>query len=403
MDIFNHKFKHLNNSNSENKILGPVIAILLILFAVFMAPKLPKSATHLMNNNVFKVIFIIIIILLAKKHLAVSLISLIIFFIIINNHQSENHKKTVRFSNNTPINTLINTPINNTPINNVKSTSFPDLHPLVNGITIPDISISVASSNVLSDDVRKTTIISSALPITPNITPTASNIIVNSNNVSDNIISNIKNNKSKYINDITATEKKLRHDASKNTDVNVSQNLINDADKLASARIAITSIMNDKDVDTNHELLKSLVKADILKNASINASKNGDKITSNQLDQASLSNANMANSLIQCKILKTKNKNISDSHLNASLNMINYNNNMELSLDAFNKGNYDQSKKYHDLANTYLENNITLNDHIKGITSEDSNKLYEQVEQTNSNCNDVPNITGIDNYEYANF
>jgi hypothetical protein len=126
-------------------------------------------------------------------------------------------------------------------------------------------------------------------------------------------------------------------------------------------------------------------------------------MTSNQLDQASLSNANMANSLIQCKILKSKNKNISDSHLNASLNMINYNNNMELSLDAFNKGNYDQSKKYHDLANTYLENNITLNDHIKGITSEDSNKLYEQVEQNNSNCNDVPNITGIDNYEYANF
>jgi len=84
---------------------------------------------------------------------------------------------------------------------------------------------------------------------------------------------------------------------------------------------------------------------------------------------------------------------------------------MELSLDAFNKGDYVLSKKYQDLANTYLDSNITLNDNIKGITVENSNNLYEQVnlntpqQNIKTNCKRPTNenINGIEQFEYANF
>jgi hypothetical protein len=414
------------NSISDNKVLQPVIAILLILFTVFMAPKLSKSNSKFINNIYFKIFFIIVIILLAKKHLSISLICLIIFFIIINNHpkdtkdnnliQHSNEKKTVKFLDDIDPEPPKPEPPKPEPpkpepVNPEPTKPFPTVHPLINGKNIPNIPISVASTSLTYNTISDT-IIGSAIPITPNITPAAAKTIVLTNDISNNIISNIKNNNSEYTKNMTINEQNIRIQASNSHDSIESQQLINTADKLATARDAATSIVNNKDVETNNELLKSLVKSDLLKNASINAFNSGDILSAKQLEQASLSHANVANSFIQSKMLKSSGQTkLWDTHMKASLNIINYNNNMELSLDAFNKGDYVLSKKYQDLANTYLDNNITLNDNIKGITVENSNKLYEQVNlntpqiSSNNNCNRSvsKNINGIEQFEYANF
>jgi len=176
------------NSISDNKVLQPVIAILLILFAVFMAPKLSKSNSKFINNIYFKIFFIIVIILLAKKNLSISLICLIIFFIIINNTHEEtnllkpnNEKKTVKFSEELELE-------EEQPIK-----PFPTLHPSVDGKNIPNIPISVASTSLTYNTISDT-ILGSAIPITPNITPSTVKTIISTNDISNNIISNIKNN-----------------------------------------------------------------------------------------------------------------------------------------------------------------------------------------------------------------
>lgn len=416
----------MNNPVSDNKVLQPVIAILLILFTVFMAPKLSISTTKIIDNTYFKLFFIIVIILLAKKHLSISLICLIIFFIILNNSsnkQKEIKQEAISYGNKIgkllkdlkQLNTDAKIPFA-TVYPSVKDKTesnipFATLHPSVNGKTVPDIPISVAVADVSSYNGITNSIVGSAVPITSNITPSAAKTIVSTNDVCNNIISNIKNNNSEYTKNISINEQTIRNQASKVNDPNESQQLNNTADKLATAREAVTSIVNNKDVETNHELLKSLVKSDLLKNASTTALKSGDELTALQLDQASLSHSNVANSLIQSNILKSTGQyNLSDAHLKASLNMISYNNNMEMSLDAFNKGDYILSKKYHDSANAYLDNNITLNDKIKGFVVENSNKIYEKTPTSNTKKYDskiendiIVNINGLENYEYANF
>jgi len=491
MNILNNRFQYLNKSASvmsDNKVLGPVIAILLILFAVFMAPKLSKNTTNFIDNSYFKIIFLLVIILLAKKNIVISLICLIIFFILLNSSQVNNSEEQEDTLEQQPVNTLeqqhVNTleqqPVNNTeqlvniieqpvdltiqqvnplepqvkhfipsvnitdqpvnityppviitnppinitdppvnitdpPVKTVRfsedNTPFATLHPSVDGIIIPNIPISIASSNVLSDDVRSITIAASTIPITPDITESASKTIVDVSKMSDKIIDNIKDNKDEYIDVITQNEKTIRENANNLNNPEESQQLFDTADKLATVRNAVTDIINNNNPDINHVILKSLVKSDLLKEAAANASNSGDHLTSKQLDQVSLSNANVANSLIQSNILKSSpnSETLWDAHIKSSLNMINYNHNMEMSLDAFNKGNYVLSKKYHDLANTYLDNNITLNGNIKGIAAEKSDKLYEQVNYNNTyaetRCDSIPavNISGVEDYAYANF
>ena len=146
-----------------------------------------------------------------------------------------------------------------------------------------------------------------------------------------------------------------------------------------------------------------------------------------------MSQSNIASALVQSNVLKETAQNmqnnnpiesanvlnIANAHLDASLNMIGYNNNMELSLDATFKGNHDQAKQYEQQANNYLNNNVTLNDSIKGLPIELSNKLYAQVPEMNvpnsnlippnippaNRCDTIPavDISGIEDNDYANF
>ena len=428
MDILNKGSSYLNKSVSvvsDNQVLGPAVAILLILFAVLVAPKLPSSVTLFVNNIYFKIIFILIIVLLAKQHLALSLISLIIFFIIINNKHTDN-------------NTMYKT---QKPLTNSKPQDLENEEPQYLQNEEPQallepsnsIPISIATNYALSDQMRTNTLNASIMPINKDMAPNAAATIVASTPMVDSIVSNIKDNHNDYVNHCINKENILRKQAENHSDTNISQSLSNSADKLVVGRNAVTAIVNNQDVQTNDQLIKALVKSELLQEASIEASKANDYESADQLKIASVSQSNIASALVQSNVLKETAQNmqnnnpiesanvlnIANAHLDASLNMIGYNNNMELSLDASFKGNHDQAKQYEQQANNYLNNNVTLNDSIKGLPIELSNKLYAQVPEMNvpnsnlippnippaNRCDTIPavDISGIEDNDYANF
>ena len=59
-------------------------------------------------------------------------------------------------------------------------------------------------------------------------------------------------------------------------------------------------------------------------------------------------------------------------------------------------------KEYQQTANTFLENNITLDDNIEGVPVEYSNKLYEETSNfpSDSKCDSIKavNTQGWDDY-----
>jgi hypothetical protein len=307
---------------------------------------------------------------------------------------------------------------------------LPTLAPIINISDVPVIPVSTASANALSDTLRAETLKGSIMPINQDITSNAAATILATNSLTDNIVSNIKENFIDFMDNSIKNEKTIRDQASTLTDTNLSQQLLNTADKLAVGRNAVSSIVNNNDEHTNNQLIKSLVKSDILNNASVQASQSNDPLTAQQLSHASLSQSNIANALVQCNVLKSVAQsaqnngskvdslailNIADTHLEASLNMISYNDNMEKALDSYLKGDYDLSKKHAETANSYLKNNLTLNDSTKGFAVESSKKLYAQIPvMSNGDNNLVPpasrcdkiaavNISGLEDYEYANF
>jgi hypothetical protein len=280
----------------------------------------------------------------------------------------------------------------------------------------------------MSDYMRNQTIDGSTIPITSNTTPDTAKVITTISTTADNIISQIKNNPVEYINNSINNEEMMRTQSKNQTDKTISDHLDNSADKLVITRDAVTSIQNNDNVLINNHILKSIIKSDLLNMASNNAQHKGDSLTAEQLQQASLSQSNVANALVQTHVLKSvaaniqnnglvkdssKILNIANNHLLASLNMIDYNHYMVLALDAFVHNNYDLSKQYEQKAHSFLLNNITLNDNLKGISGEDSKKLYAEVPPSSmpnnilvppqSRCDTInaANISGWDDYEHA--
>jgi hypothetical protein len=497
MDILNKEPKVLKNSFSiisDDKMLGQIIAILLILFTVLIAHKLPSSVTSIVRNNYFRLFFVIIVILLAKKHLAISLICLIIFFIIntapVNNkikNGSKNQPQTV----NPPV-----TPSTQMTQQQMAQVTQPQMtqvtqpqmtqqqmaqvtqpqmtqqqmtqvtQPQMAQVTqpqmtqqqmtqvtqpqmtqqqmtqvtqpqmtpqqmiptptpiIPKIPIALAIQHALSDSMRSDTINGSAIPLHKDITQTTVSTINVVNPIADDIVNKMKENSAEYVNNTLLNEQQMRTNAQlPNIDASVSKELENSANKLALARNAITSIVNNNNVSLNESLLTNLVKSDLLNNASNKASESGDNITANQLQQISQSHLNVINGIIQSDAIKLKadeaKKNglneafttishIADTHLLASLNMKSYNDHMEAALNAFTNGNYELSKKHEKEANTYLQKNLTLNNSIKGVPVESSKNLYEEVHFNsinNNRCDNIPavNISGWDDYGHAAF
>jgi hypothetical protein len=456
MDFFNNGSKYFNKSVSaisDDKILESIVSILLILFAVLVAPKLPQSVTTFVNNIYFKIIFILALVLLAKKYLVISLICLIIFFVIINNKKTTTPSKQRIPNTTTPNTTTTNTTmpklisinpttistespprytqppitlapviqplLTNVPIND--TVILPTFAPIINQPVIPNIPIAVASTYALSPSMRADIINGSTIPINNNITPTTASTIIAINPIANNIVTKIKENFTNYINNSVTNEKTMRNQAETHQDGEISQYLLNSADKVAIGRNAISSIINKNDATTNDLLIKSLVKSDLFNDAAMQALQSGDNLSAQQLNQVSLSQSNVANALVQSKILKLTAQNnpsstdasklldIANNHLNASLNIINYNNNMESSLDAHVKGNINLAKQYEDKASLYLKNNVTLSDKIKGIPVK-SNILYAEVYDKTPNlvppkskCDNISAVSIPELEDYANF
>ena len=427
MDILSKILSDLNNSISfvsDDKILGPTIAILLILFAVFMAPKLPLHATNFVNNIYFKIIFIIIIVLLSKEHLALSLICLIIFFTIISNsHKKYYHNQDMqsssyeieKLSDLTPdsVHALIQPPQQDP----ATIGSFPSQPSLCSGSAITNIPIAYAHAYALDDNVRSMTLNACAVALDPNITLRTINTINLVNSTTDIVVSKIKENFTEYINNTIANESILRNHAKITTDPIQLGILTNSADKLLVAANAASSISNNND-NINNNILNSLIKSELLNCAADKSSTDGDTISTQQLQHLSTSISNVTNALIQADILKklaiddqkngsAKLLKIADNHLTASLNMIDYNNNIEESYNAFFQNNYELANQYQRDANHILQKNITLNDNIDGTSVEYSDILYENTSgvprfnvPTESKCDDIKavNIQGWDDY-----
>jgi hypothetical protein len=86
----------------------------------------------------------------------------------------------------------------------------------------------------------------------------------------------------------------------------------------------------------------------------------------------------------------------------------------EKEMAAINK-KYDDFNNYQELANKFLQNNLTLNDNVEGVPIEYSEDLYAKVPNTlinnsiplnippSTRCDviDAVNISGWDDYGYA--
>jgi hypothetical protein len=516
MDVLKKESNLLKKSISlisDDKVLGQVTGILLILFTVLIAHKLPSSITSIAHNLYFRIFFVIIILLLVKKHLAISLILVIIFFIINsvpvknNNECESNEHNIVQSTTVNPqvtqtmqpqvcqsmqpqVNQTMQPQVNQTMQPQITQTIEPQvtqtmqpqvtqtmqpqvtqtiepqvtqtmqpqvtqtiepqvtqtiqpditLPPFIPQITqapflqqstqpVPNITLASASENALSESMRSETIKGSAIPLNKEMTPTTTTTVILTEPIANEITSKIKENFSDYMNNTLLNEQHMRSNAKlSNVEPSISTELENSADKLALARKTVSCIINNENVSINESLLKNLVKCDLLNKASDKALDSGDTLSAHQLKQISQSHLNVVNGFVQSDIIKTKAleakekglfnestklSKIADTHLSASLNMKNYNDHMEAALNAFTHSDYELSKKHEIEAKSFLKNNLTLNDTIKGIPVKSSEKLYEQVNYypINSNslsynsCDNIPavNISGWDDYSPAKF
>jgi hypothetical protein len=306
MKYFNNSSNYLNKSNliSDDNILGLFISILLILFAVLVAPKLPSTISCFFNNTYFIVIFMIVIILLANKHLAVSLICLIIFFIIINNQN-----KNLISDSQVPQSTL--------PQPTIPQPTVPQ--PIV---PQPIISLlQVQQSLVAQPTVPQPTVSQPTVP-----QPTVSQPIVSQPTVSQPI---------------------------------VSQPIV--SQPIVSQPIVSQPIVSQPTV-SQPIVPQPTVPQPLTKDSS--------------------------------NIL-----NFANAHSESSLNMINYKNNIDSALEATSYGNHELAKQYEQQANSYLKNNITLNNSLKGIPKVYSELLYAEIPQSTVQPTVPPEISLVCDYD----
>ena len=477
------------SKNQNNFILGSVGAILLILFAVILTPKLPSSISESFENRYFKIIFLLTILVISTKHLGLSIISLFIFFIVINaikkeepdsidntiidtnemfkdnaednaedkiyeneeklkeNDDTFNNEDNIEinptntiidtnemFNDNTEDNTYDNTEDNTEDntydytedkiyeneeklVENYETFNNEDnieINPTITDevqeeetiTNFPIITIEDATNNATSMEMRNNVIEGSALNINSNTTTETASTILSMKPKTNDVISMIKENFTDYVKESIINENNMRTQSTLAPNQNISKQLVNSADKLVLIRDTVASILNNNNLPINTQLLNSLIESELLNSASKEALKLGHILTAEQLKDASSSYSNIANALVQTNTLNTIAKNsfdpstianIAQNHMASSLNMINYNNNIEAALDAYFHNDYELGKKYELQAQQYLQNNITINDNIdlKKLSGQvpDLSTIYNNSVPSNyppnSNCDNI--------------
>ena len=78
--------EYVNNSVDfvkTNKIVGPILAMLLVLYAVYAAPKLPKAAAKIFDYSAVKIVYMFLIAYIATKDPSVAIVTAVGLFIAI--------------------------------------------------------------------------------------------------------------------------------------------------------------------------------------------------------------------------------------------------------------------------------------------------------------------------------
>jgi len=400
------------STGKKNNTISVVLSIVLILFALFVAPNTPTKIYNIINTIYFRILFILVLILLSYENIGIALLLVIIYMIIINN-------RTYAIDNNEDSDEESDM-YESKHMQTLSNTQYEAPAP-----SIESIPISSASETALLTDARTNVINNSTIPIVPDLTTRTAETITTINTHVDEIVDNIKTNPQDYIDNSKKDESVLKDQLQKEQNPEVAQVISNDINKIIVSKDAVMSIDNNVNPETNELLLKHLIKCDLLNNASKHALAQGDTDTAMQLQQISCSNANVANALVQNNILATtatqahqngakyesiKLNEIASKHLDATLNIVNYNHSMESALDAFTKGDYNAAKSYQDKASEYLKNNVSLNDSINGLSVEHSEILYAQVQPypnaplppvTRCDTIKAVNTTGWDDYDVA--
>lgn len=409
--------------SNGNKIdtLSVVLSIVLIFVALFVAPNTPTRIYNIINTIYFRILFILVLILLSYENIGISLLLVIIYMIIINN--KSNYDIETYDTNDANDESCCDEELQMCGPEDMHMQTLSNIPDEIPAPNIASIPISSASETALLTDARTNIINNSTIPITSDLTTETAETITAVNTHVDEIVNNIKTNPQNYITNSTQDEIVLKDQLNKVQNPEVAQVISNDINKIIVSKDAVISMDNNVNPETNELLLKHLIKCDLLNNASKYALAQGDKDTAMQLQQISCSNANVANALVQNNILaKTaiqaeqngaqhesiKLNEIASKHLDATLNIVNYNHSMESALDAFTKGDYNASKEYQNKANDFLKNNISLNDSINGLSVEHSEILYAQVQPYPnaplppvSRCDTIKavNATGWDDYD----
>jgi len=331
---------------SKKNIIGTVISLLLILVIVLIIPKLPPSIDKLIDTTTFKIISIILIILLANNHLDLSIILLIMFLVIIN----KSSIKKILYKINKK--SLDDTPIINTDLVPADFTQN----------TVPILESTTPVQSEQSDNAE--------------LNPRASSIIKNINQNVDIIIAQIKDDLDKFISTNIETENKLKKQLKASRTQAYTLYLNNLISKLLIFRNAAINIKNNNNVESNELLLKSLIKIDLLSDASKKVLTQNDGITSVHLQELALTHSNIIDT-INIPIGQIDNSiiiNTSDLHLKTTLNAVNYNNQIKESVSVTKQCSFKKE-----------ENNIILNNSPLGIPVEfaSSNELYASIDPHN--------------------
>ena len=83
MDMFNRTIQPIASNKIVNTYVYPLIALLLVLYVVMAAPKLPKSVLKFFDHTVVKIIYMFLIVFLATKNPSLAIIMAVLFFVIL--------------------------------------------------------------------------------------------------------------------------------------------------------------------------------------------------------------------------------------------------------------------------------------------------------------------------------
>ena len=83
MDMFNRTVEPITSNKYVSTYVSPVVALLLVLYVVMAAPKLPKSVVSFFNYTPVKIIYMFLIVYLATHDPSLAIITTVVLFVML--------------------------------------------------------------------------------------------------------------------------------------------------------------------------------------------------------------------------------------------------------------------------------------------------------------------------------